>query len=717
MKKIIFVFSSCLLVLASCTSNQSTNSQIQYPVTKKVDTADNYFGTKIADPYRWLENDTTAETAQWVKAENKVTFDYLSKIPYRQQIKDRLTQIWNFEKYYVPFKKGEYYFFYKNDGIQNQNVLYFQKGLNGTPKILIDPNKLSADGTVSLSGISIREDGKYIAYNLSKSGSDWNDILIIDIDKVTTSSDTIHWVKFSSASWKGDGFYYSTYPAPDLSKGGTYSGKNENKKVFYHKLGTKQKEDKIVYEDKNHPGIGWSIGITDDEKFMSLWGIESTSGTSFAVKNLSSLKNTAEECKWIWIDTSFQYEYNLIDNIGNLLLVHTNKNAPKWQLVLIDPMKPLIENWKVIIPESNDPLENISLCKGKIIAKYLHNVTNKLFIYDINGKMEKEISLPDLGITNFSSDKKDSIAFYSFTNYITPTTIYKYNINTNSSEEYFKPKVDFNTADYESRQVFYTSKDGTKIPMFITHKKGIKMDGNNPCFLYGYGGFNASIIPAFIISVSFFLENGGIYAVPNLRGGGEYGENWHKAGTLCEKQNVFDDFIAAAEYLIKEKYTSSEKLAIHGKSNGGLLVGAVMTQRPDLMKVAIPGVGVLDMLRYHKFTIGYYWASDYGRSDSLEQFKCLVKYSPLHNLKETEYPATMIMTADHDDRVVPAHSFKFAATLQEKQKGNNPVLIRIDSKAGHGAGKPTSKIIDECADVWSFVMFNLKVNPDFLKEK
>ena len=703
MKKVFFY--SFTLLLASCAGNQQQANidHLPYPQTKKVDTTDDYFGTKIADPYRWLEDDNSEETKKWVEEENKVTFDYLSKIPFRQQVKDRLTQVWNFEKMTAPFRRGNYYFFYKNNGLQNQSVLFVQEGLHGTPKALIDPNTLSADGTTSLAGISIREDGKYLAYNLSKSGSDWNDIVTLEIETGKTSADTIHWVKFSQASWKGDGFYYSTYPAPTSH---AYSGKNENNKVFFHKLGSNQSKDEMVYEDPKHPDRSYGISITDDQHFMGLWGTETTSGNSFAIKDLTKGNNN-----WIQIDTSFKNDYTLVDNIGNQLLVFTNANAPKYQLVMIDPAKPQQENWKKIIPESSDLLQSVSLCNGKIVATFLHDVTNKLVVYDMDGTVEKEVSVPPLGIAGFNSGNKDSLAFYSFTNYTTPSTIYQYNINTNTSEVFFKPKVDFNSDAYESKQVFYASKDGTKIPMIITYKKGIPMDGNNPCFLYGYGGFNINITPAFITNSVMFLENGGVYAVANMRGGGEYGEEWHKAGTICQKQNVFDDFIGAAEYLINEKYTSSAKLAIHGRSNGGLLVGAVMTQRPDLMKVAIPGVGVLDMLRYHKFTIGYTWASDYGKSDDKDQFDCLLKYSPLHNVKETEYPATMVMTGDHDDRVVPAHSFKFGAMLQEKNKGNNPMLVRIDTKAGHGAGKPTAKQIEEWADVWSFVMHNLGMTP------
>ncbi len=702
MKNFISAIAGILVLLvASCSSNSnrqaSSIEHLPYPQTKKVDTVNDYFGTKISDPYRWLEDDNSAETKKWVEDENKVTFDYLEKIPFRNQMKERLTQVWNFEKMTAPFKHGKYYFFYKNNGLQNQSVLYVQEGLKGVPKVLIDPNTLSADGTLALNGVSIREDGKYISYNLSQSGSDWNDIVTMEIENGKVLPDTLHWVKFSNASWKGDGFFYSTYPAPTSH---AYSNKNENNKAFFHKLGTKQSDDKIIFADAAHPGRGWSVSGTDDNKFLGLWGSESTSGNSFAVRE-------AKSEKWNWVDTAYKNEYRLIDDIGNMLLVHTNANAPKWQVVLIDPNKPDSAHWKKIIPQTNDLLETVSLANEKIVCTYLHDVTTKLELFSLDGKPEKEISTPPLGIASFSSDRKDSVAFFSFTNYITPSSIYKYNLVSNASEVFFQPKVDFNSGDYESQQVFYPSKDGTKIPMIITHKKGIPLDGNNPCFLYGYGGFNISITPSFVTNSLAFLENGGVYAVANMRGGGEYGEEWHKAGTKCSKQNVFDDFISAGEYLIKEKYTSSQKLAVHGRSNGGLLIGAVMTQRPDLMKVALPGVGVLDMLRYHKFTIGYYWASDYGRSDNKDEFNCLVKYSPLHNVKEVDYPATMIMTADHDDRVVPAHSFKFGATLQAMNKSNEPILLRIDSKAGHGAGKPTAKQIEEWADIWSFVFYNL----------
>jgi prolyl oligopeptidase len=685
-------------VFASCSNNEkkSETTKMTYPVTRKTDSTDTYFGTKISDPYRWLEDDKSAETGEWVKAQNKVTFDYLSSIPFRDKIKDRLTKIWNFEKVSAPFKKGKRYFFYKNNGIQNQSVLYVQEGLNGKPKLLLDPNTLAADGTASLGGLGVSKDGKYLAYSINRAGSDWSEIYTMEIESGKKLADEIKWVKFSDIAWKGNGFYYSAYDAP---KGGSeLSNKNEFHKVYYHKIGDGQDKDQLIYEDKDHPLRNFAAATTEDEKLLLLYGSESTSGTSLAVKELD--KPSSE---FIWLVKNFENNYGVVHNEGTKIYVVTDKGAPKYQLLEIDIHgKPDYENWKKIIPESSDLLESVSLCNGKFVAKYLKDVTTRMFIYDMKGTQEKEIKLPGIcKVDGFDSDKDDSLAFFSYNTFTAPASIYKYNIVTNQMSIWFKPEIDFKSDDYETKQVFYTSKDGTKVPMFITHKKGIKLDGTNPCFLFGYGGFNSYYSPEFRIDRAVFLENGGIYAIPGLRGGGDYGEDWHKAGIICKKQNVFDDFIAAAEYLIKEKYTSSEKLAIHGRSNGGLLVGAVMTQRPDLAKVAIPTVGVLDMLRYHKFTIGWAWATDYGTSEKQEEFNCLIKYSPLHNVKEAEYPATLVTTGDHDDRVVPAHSFKFIATLQEKQKGSNPVLVRIDTNAGHGAGKPTSKQIEEYADIWS----------------
>lgn len=672
-----------------------------YPNTRKTDTVDTYFGTKVPDPYRWLEDDKSVETGEWVKAQNKVTFDYLSSIPFRDKIKERLTKIWNFAKVSAPFKKGKRYFFYKNDGIQNQSVLYVQEGLNGTPKLLLDPNTLAADGTASLGGLAVSKDGKYLAYSINRAGSDWSEIYAMEIESGTKLKDDIKWVKFSDIAWKGDGFYYSAYGEP---KGGSeLSNKNEYHKVFYHKIGDEQGKDELIYQDKQNPLRNFSAATTEDEKLLLIYGSESTSGTSLAVKDLT------KPDEFHYVVENFEHNYSVIHNDGDNLYVVTDEGAPKYRLLELNfRNKPDPENWKTIIPESSDLLEGVSLCNGKLIARYLKDVTTRMYVYDMAGKKEKEIVLPGLcKVDGLDSDKDDSLAFFSYNTFTAPASVYKYNIITNQLSVWFKPEIDFKSDDFETKQVFYTSKDGTKIPMFITCKKGIKLDGNNPCFLFGYGGFNSYYSPEFRIDRAVFLENGGIYAIPGLRGGGDYGEDWHKAGTKCQKQNVFDDFIAAAEYLIKEKYTSSAKLAIHGRSNGGLLIGAVMTQRPDLAKVAIPTVGVMDMLRYHKFTIGWAWASDYGTSANEDEFKCLIKYSPLHNIKETEYPATLVTTGDHDDRVVPAHSFKFIATLQEKQKGNNPVLIRIDTNAGHGAGKPTSKQIEEFSDIWSFVFYNL----------
>jgi prolyl oligopeptidase len=696
-----------LPLFAACGGSEKKTEQavLTYPSTRKVDSADTYFHTKIADPYRWLEDDRSEETAEWVKKENQITFDYLSKIPFRDKIKERLTKIWNFEKRGVPFKKGKNYFFYKNDGIQNQSVLYVQEGLTGNPRVLLDPNTLAADGTASLGDLTISKNGKFLAYTINRAGSDWSEIYVMEIETGKKLSDEIKWVKFSNIAWKDNGFYYSAYDAP---KAGTseLSNKNEFHKVFYHLLGDTQDKDQLVYEDKAHALRNFTAATTDDEHLLLIYITESTSGTALSVKDL-----TKKDAAFVSLVDNFENNYTVIDNEGAHLYVLTNKGAPKYQLVEMDYTKNTPpESWKKIIPETGDLLENVSLCKDKFIADYLKDVTTRLYIYDRNGKQERELKLPGLcKVNSLTSYKDDPLVFFSYSTFTAPPIVYKYDLAADKLEVWFKTTVDFKSDDYETRQVFYASKDGTKIPMFITCKKGLQLDGNNPCYLYGYGGFNATYTPAFRMDCAVFLENGGIYAIPGLRGGGDYGEDWHKAGIKCNKQNVFDDFIAAAEYLIKEKYTSSAKLAINGRSNGGLLIGAVMTQRPDLAKVAIPTVGVLDMLRYHKFTIGWAWASDYGTSNNEEEFNCLIKYSPLHNVKEVEYPATLVTTGDHDDRVVPAHSFKFIATLQEKQKGNNPVLIRIDTNAGHGSGKPTSKQIDEFSDIWAFVFYNLGI--------
>jgi len=708
MKKTIItaVLAASFLVLG-CNNKTIVQEKINYPQTTKSDQVDDYFGTKVADPYRWLENDTSAETALWVNAQNKVTNDYLAKIPFRDQIHKRISTLWNFPKLTVPFKKGEWVIYQKNDGMQNQNVIYVQKGITGEPRILIDPNTLSTDGTVAIGDLSVSHDGKYIAYSINKAGSDWTELNVLDIASGKIMSDKIEWVKFSGASWQGNGFYYSRYDAP--SKGKELSNRNEYHKVYYHKLGTMQKEDKLVFENRNFPLRSYYASTTEDEHFLLLSESEGTSGNALYCQDL-----TTSSMKFVKLAAGFDNEYSVVDNIGDKLLVITNQDAPKKKLVLIDPKLPEVANWKVIIPEKEEVLENVILAGDQMFAQYMKDATSRIYAYNIEGKLIQELALPGLGtLAGFNAQKGDNTVFYGFTSFAFPTTIFTYDLSKKSTAEFFKPTLDFDASEYETKQVFYESKDKTKIPMFIVHKKGLKLDGNNPVLLYGYGGFNISLTPNFSVSRLIFLENGGVYCMPNLRGGGEYGEKWHEGGTKLNKQNVFDDFIAAAEYLIKEKYTSSEKLAISGGSNGGLLVGACMTQRPDLFKVCFPAVGVMDMLRYHKFTIGWAWASDYGTSDDSTHFRNLIGYSPLHTIKDNVcYPATLVTTADHDDRVVPAHSFKFAATLQEKQGCNNPVLIRIETKAGHGSGKPTSKVIDEMADMYSFLFYNMGITPE-----
>ncbi len=705
MKKSLF-FIAFLSIIFVYSFIKIEKIKVEYPKTKKVEQVDNYFGTNVSDPYRWLENDTSAETAEWVKAQNKVTFGYLEQIPFREKIKQRLTKIWNFPKYGVPFKEGNYYFFYKNNGMQNQSVLYIQDGLENEPKVFLDPNTFSKDGTIALGDVQASHDSKYMAYTTSVGGSDWNEINVMEIATGKKLDDQIKWVKFSGIAWKKDGFYYSRYDEP--KKGGELSGKNEFHKVYFHKIGNPQSSDKLIYENSKYPLRNYSVSTSEDETFLFLYESEGTSGNSLYLKELSKPNSS-----FILVAKGFENEYSAIDNNGDKIIIMTNHNAPKNKLIVVSA--PYTDNtkWETIIPEQNDVLQSVIPMGGKIITQYMKDASSRAYVYEMNGNKINEIQLPGIGtLGGMSGKKNDNIAFYAYTSFTFPTTIYKYDLKNNKSEIYKKPDIDFKADEYETKQIFYQSIDGTSIPMIIIHKKGIKLDVNNPAMLYGYGGFNISLTPSFSLSRLIFLENGGVYAIANLRGGGEYGEEWHKAGTKLNKQNVFDDFIAAAEYLIKEKYTSSKKLAISGGSNGGLLVGACMTQRPDLFKVAMPAVGVMDMLRFHKFTIGWAWTGDYGSSDDQTMFNYIYKYSPLHNIKEgVNYPATMVTTADHDDRVVPAHSFKFISTLQEKHKGENPVLIRIETMAGHGAGKPTSKQIDEASDFWSFVLYNLDVNP------
>ena len=697
MKRSVYLFIIlAMLAMTAC------KHPIKYPVTQKVDTVDNYFGTKVADPYRWLENDTSKATVDWVKAETDLTNEYLSKIPFREKIRERLTKIWNYPKYGIPFREGPWYFYTKNDGLQNQSVLYVRKGVDGSPKVLLDPNTFSPDGTIALAGYTASHDGKYLAYSIARSGSDWNEICMMEIESGKKLSDTLKWVKFSGMSWQKNGFYYSRFEQP--KPGLELTAMNKNHKVYYHLVGTPQTNDKLIYENPKYPERNYGVQVTEDEHFLLLYETESTSGNALYCQDL-----TARQSGFKLLAPGFENDYSVIDNVGKNLLVITNLKAPKKKLVIMDPAKPQPENWKTIIPERVDVLESADLTGKYIVSTYMQKAISKAYIYDLTGKFVYALDLPGLGtLAGFSGKKGDDVAFYGYLSFLYPMTIFKYDVAKNKSTVYYPAAIDFKSDDYETIQVSYPSKDKTLVTMFIIYKKGIKLDGKNPTMLYGYGGFNIALTPGFSISRTVFLENGGVYALPNIRGGGEYGEDWHKAGIKEKKQNVFDDFIAAAEYLIQEKYTKPEKLAIMGGSNGGLLIGACMTQRPDLFRVCIPQVGVMDMLRYHKFTIGRAWASDYGTSDTKEGFTYLYKYSPLHNLKKgTRYPATLAFTADHDDRVVPMHTFKYMATLQEDQAGNDPVLVRIETKAGHGGGMPTSKIIDEVTDLWSFVLYNL----------
>ena len=703
--KTLLKMSLPLLVMTAC----QTHPKLNYPDTAREDVTDTYFGTEVAEPYRWLENDTSAATGEWVIAQNELTYSYLDNIKFRPALKERLTKIYDYPKYGSPFKKNDKYYFFKNDGLQNQSVLYSQASLDAEPEVLLDPNKLSDDGTVALSQIAFSNNGKYLAYSIARSGSDWNEIYIMDLATKTLLTDVIKWVKFSGIAWQADGFYYSAYDAPVVGK--EFSNKNEYHKIYFHKVGEAQTADKLIFENKKFPLRNCGAAVTEDEKYLIISETESTSGNSLHIKDLSK-PNTP----LVTLEAGFENDYGVVDHVNGKLYVITNWKASNQQLMEVDPAKPARENWKTILPETENVLEGVSILGGKIVAEYLQDASNHVYTYDFTGKKLAEVELPAIGtVGGFSGDKDDNEAFYTFTSFTFPPTIYRYDVAQNKSEVFRKTEVNFNPEDYVSEQQFYTSKDGTKVPMFITYKKGLKKNGKNPTMLYGYGGFNISLNPSFSVARIPFLEQGGIYVVANIRGGGEYGEKWHKAGTKMQKQNVFDDFIGAAEYLIAQKYTSPEKLAINGGSNGGLLIGACMTQRPDLFAVAIPEVGVLDMLRYQKFTIGWAWATDYGTSEeSKEMFEYLKAYSPLHNVKEgVKYPATMVMTGDHDDRVVPAHSFKFAATLQHANTGNYPSLIRIDTKAGHGAGKPIAKVIDAQADMWAFVMYNLGMKPKF----
>jgi prolyl oligopeptidase len=686
----------------------AAGTPLSYPVAKKVDQTDDYHGTKVADPYRWLEDANSAETKEWVDAENKVTQSWLAQIPQREAIRQRLTQLWNYERYSVPYKEGGRYFFSRNDGLQNQAVLYTMKTLSDSPRLLLDPNTLAADGTVALAGLAVSPDGKLLAYSTAASGSDWNEIRVRDVDTGKDLEDHVRWVKFSSTAWTrdGKGFFYSRYDEPKEAT--KLADVNYFQKLYYHKLGTPQSADVLVYDRPDEKEWGFGGNTTDDGRYLI---ITATKGTAHKYrvfyKDLSK-----PDSKVMPLIDNFEAGYDFVDNVGSVFYFVTDRKAPRKRIVAIDLAKPAEANWKTVVPEGPQTLVSGHMVNNQLVTEYLADARSVVKVVDLKGKPVREIALPGIGsVSGFGGKRGDTETFFSFTGFTTPTTIYRLDMKSGASSVFRQPKVAFNPADYETRQQFYTSRDGTKVPMFIVSKKGLKLDGSNPTYLYGYGGFNISMTPGFSPANLAWMEMGGVYVVANLRGGGEYGEAWHEAGTKLKKQNVFDDFIGAAEWLVNNKVTSPSKLAIGGGSNGGLLVGAAMTQRPELFGAAIPQVGVMDMLRFHKFTIGWAWTSDYGSSENPEEFKALVKYSPLHNLKPgTCYPATMITTADHDDRVVPAHSFKFAATAQAAQAGGNPVIIRIDTKAGHGAGKPTSKQIEEVADRWGFLSKALHMN-------
>ena len=698
------------LLLASCMSEKSSSPSVRaprfvYPPAAKVDHVDDYHGTKVPDPYRWLEDDNSEQTKAWVEAQNQVTFAYLEQIPDRDRIKARLTTLWNYERYGLPFKEGGRYFFTKNDGLQNQSVLYTLPSLHAAPRVLIDPNKFSADGTIALGPIGVAADGKFIAYATSAAGSDWNEFHVRDIESGADRPDLIKWVKSSGAAWTkdGKGFFYSRYDEPASTN--QLKGVNYFHKLYYHRLGTAQSEDPLIYHRPDQKEWGFSANVTDDGRYLALsvWHGTDTRNRFF-YKDLQE-----NDAKVIELLNDFDADYTFIDNIETTFYFRTDLNAPRGRIIAIDGRNPARGEWKEIVPQSADRLEGANMINNQLVAFYLHDAHTEVKIFDLEGTLERTVALPGIGTAvGFGGKRQDTETFFAFTSFTTPTTIYRYDMKSGESAVFQQPKVDFKPAEFETKQIFYASKDGTRVPMFITHKRGVKLDGKNPTLLYGYGGFDISLTPAFSVSTIVWMELGGIYAVPNLRGGGEYGEQWHKAGMKLKKQNVFDDFIAAAEWLIANHYTSREKLAIYGGSNGGLLVGACMTQRPELFRAALPAVGVMDMLRFDRWTAGRYWVDDYGHPDKEADFRTLYAYSPYHNLKPgARYPATLVTTADHDDRVVPAHSFKFAARLQECHRGDNPVLIRIETKAGHGAGKPTSKLIEEAADRWAFLVREL----------
>ena len=691
-----------LMTMATLATTMAAAQGLQYPKTAKDGTVDTYFGTQVADPYRWLENDTSRQTAAWVEAENKVTSDYLARIPFRGKLLKRLTELANYEKISAPSKHNGKWYFSKNSGLQNQSVVYVMDQLGGTPRLFLDPNTLSQDGTVALNGIYHSHNGKYAAYSISRSGSDWREFYVIDLKTGQLTTDHIEWAKFSGAAWQGDGFYYSAYDAPE--KGKEFSNMNAGHKIYYHRIGTPQAEDVLFYQNPAFPKRFYGVTVNEEETMMFLYESGEGAGNNLFVRDLRK-----KDAQFIQMTSNMDLQYTPVETEGDKIYLYTNHDAPKGRLMVADINRPGISDWHEVIGEQQHMMEDVSCINHQFIVTYNQDASNHAYVYTMDGQLRHEVKLPSVGSVGFSGKKKEKECFFTFTSFTQPGTIYQYDMDSNQSTLYNAPKVAFKMGDYTTEQVFFQSKDGTRIPMFLTYKKGLKRNAKNPVYLYGYGGFNISLGPSFSAMRIPFLEQGGIYAQVTLRGGGEYGEEWHQAGTKMQKQNVFDDFIYAAEWLISQGYTTKDLLAIVGGSNGGLLVGACMTQRPDLFRVAIPQVGVMDMLRYHKFTIGWNWASDYGTSeDSKEMFEYLHGYSPLHNLKPgTSYPATLVTTADHDDRVVPAHSFKFAATLQACHQGQRPVLIRIDTKAGHGGGKPLAKILEEQADIYSFILYNM----------
>lgn len=703
-KTLLFVIGG-MFMLSSCNNRYQIK---EYPAADRDETVvDDYFGTKVTDPYRWLENDTSAKTGAWVEAQRRLTNEYLSHIPYRETIKNRMTQLADYERYGVPSKRFGKYFYSKNDGLQNQSVIYMQNADGGEPEVLLNPNKLSDDGTVSLGGTSLSNDGKYLAYTINRSGSDWVEIYVMNVETMELLEDHIEWAKFTGASWYKDGFFYAAYDKP--VEGKEFSNVNENHKIYYHKLGDSQENDKLFYENPDQPRYFHSVGLTDDERYMFLYESGQGAGHTLWIRDMQN-----PESQFVLLADDMNFQYSPVDVIDGKLYIQTNYAAPKGMVCVVgldDLNKVGIDNWEVLVPESQNVMVSAQMAAGKMIVTYDQDASNHSYVCDLQGNVQHEIDFPTFGAVGIVSRYDEKEVFYAFTSFTFPTTIYRYDVEKNVSEVFRAPAVDFNPEDYVTEQVFFNSKDGTRIPMFLTYRKDIKMDGKNPTYMYGYGGFNITLNPGFSVMRVPFLEMGGIYAQVNLRGGNEYGEEWHIAGTKLQKQNVFDDFISAGEYLVEKKYTSPDYLAIVGGSNGGLLVGACANQRPDLFKVAVPEVGVMDMLRYHLFTIGWNWASDYGTSaDSKEMFDALYAYSPLHNIKSGDgvhYPAIMVTTADHDDRVVPAHSFKYAATLQAAQTGDEPKIIRIDSKAGHGGGKPMAKVIEEQADIYAFILYNM----------